>query len=80
MAPVTTPTPSSSASKGKTVTPPQPKSLDEEMKNAESSSDEDDNAELTRQLKRANKDIAKMQTMFNENAAAMEELDRKSVV
>ncbi|KAK6213447.1 reverse transcriptase domain protein [Colletotrichum tabaci] len=76
MAPVTTPTPSSSASKGKTVTPPQPKSLDEEMKNAESSSDEDDNAELTRQLKRANKDIAKMQTMFNENAAAMEELQK----
>ncbi|TID04827.1 Retrotransposon-like protein 1 [Colletotrichum higginsianum] len=76
MAPVTTPTPSSSASKGKAVTPPQPKSLDEEMKNAESSSDEDDNAELTRQLKRANKDIAKMQTMFNENAAAMEELQK----
>ncbi|TID00080.1 Retrovirus-related Pol polyprotein from transposon opus [Colletotrichum higginsianum] len=78
MAPVTTPTPSSSASKGKTVTPPQPKSLDEEMKNAESSSDEDDNAELTRQLKRANKDIAKMQTMFNENAAAMEELQKQA--
>ncbi|OHX00723.1 hypothetical protein CSPAE12_00563, partial [Colletotrichum incanum] len=49
--------------------------LDQEIKEADSSSDEEDaTAELAKQLKRANKDIANMQAMFNENATALEQL------
>ncbi|OHX00213.1 hypothetical protein CSPAE12_01130 [Colletotrichum incanum] len=57
----TTPTLSSSGAKGKAPTIPKPQSLDQEIKEADSSSNEEDaTAELAKQLKRANKDIANM--------------------
>ncbi|OHW99910.1 hypothetical protein CSPAE12_01385, partial [Colletotrichum incanum] len=71
----TTPTLSSSRAKGKAPATLKPQSLNQEIKEADSSSDKEDaTAELAKQLKRANKDITNIQAMFNENATALEQL------
>ncbi|TIC95016.1 Retrotransposon-derived protein PEG10 [Colletotrichum higginsianum] len=74
MASKATPATPAPASKGKAPMPP--KTLDEEMKDAESSDSDDDATELAKQLKKTHRDMARMQDAFNSNAAEVTRLQQ----
>ncbi|KAK6208349.1 gag protein [Colletotrichum tabaci] len=74
MASKATPATPAPASKGKAPMPP--RTLDEEMKDVESSDSDDDAAELAKKLKKTHRDMARMQDAFNNNAAEVTRLQQ----